>query len=224
MRAWSSCGRRSRTLNSSGCGVRTRCGRASRGGEPPSQISGPCGRTKSPRSQRPTWSRSCSSSGSRSGARMAGGSGSHRPGSSRAKVVHEDLARDRLAVANAVLEFPRLRQLDADHLPPVRYRQQADGLTERYVDLVRSAMGIRGRSTPATAWHRPGPGQVHAHRPDPAPPGRRPGLSPKQRQRILTRIMVGITRRKTLNHRRHRSYPRVVKRARRDPRSASPPR
>jgi LPS sulfotransferase NodH len=56
------------------------------------------------------------------------------------QVVHEDLARDRLAVANAVLEFLRLPQLDADQLPPVRYRKQADTLTERYVNLVRSAM------------------------------------------------------------------------------------
>jgi trehalose 2-sulfotransferase len=56
------------------------------------------------------------------------------------EVLYEDLARDRLAVANAVLEFLRLPQLDADDLPPVRYRKQADTLTERYVDLVRSAM------------------------------------------------------------------------------------
>ena len=56
------------------------------------------------------------------------------------EVVYEDLARDRLAVANMVLEFLRLPQLDAGDLPPVRYRQQADTLTERYVDLVRSAM------------------------------------------------------------------------------------
>ncbi len=48
--------------------------------------------------------------------------------------------RDRLAVANAVLEFLRLPRLDAGHLPPVRYRKQAGSLTERYVDLVRSAM------------------------------------------------------------------------------------
>ena len=46
------------------------------------------------------------------------------------KVVYEDLARDRLAVANGVLEFLRLPRLDADHLPPVRYRRQADSLTE----------------------------------------------------------------------------------------------
>jgi LPS sulfotransferase NodH len=56
------------------------------------------------------------------------------------EVVYEDLARDRLAAANRVLEFLRLPQLDADTLPPVRYRRQADGLTERYVDLVRSAI------------------------------------------------------------------------------------
>jgi trehalose 2-sulfotransferase len=55
------------------------------------------------------------------------------------EVVYEDLARDRLAVANTVLEFLRLPQLDADTLPPVRYRKQADSLTERYVHLVRSA-------------------------------------------------------------------------------------
>ena len=56
------------------------------------------------------------------------------------EVRYEDLARDRLAVANAVLEFLGLRLLDARDLPPVRYRKQADGLTERYVDLVRFAM------------------------------------------------------------------------------------
>ena len=60
------------------------------------------------------------------------------------KVVYEDLARDRLAVANAVLEFLRLPQLDADDLPPVRYRKQADSLTETYVNLVRSAMSSPG--------------------------------------------------------------------------------
>jgi trehalose 2-sulfotransferase len=60
------------------------------------------------------------------------------------QVVYEDLARDRLAVANAVLEFLRLPQLDADDLPPARYRQQADSLTETYVDLVRSAMSSPG--------------------------------------------------------------------------------
>jgi LPS sulfotransferase NodH len=55
------------------------------------------------------------------------------------QVLYEDLARDRLTVANQVLEFLRLPELDADTLPPVRYRKQADDLTERYVDLVRSA-------------------------------------------------------------------------------------
>ena len=58
------------------------------------------------------------------------------------EVVYEDLTRDRLGVANGVLEFLRLPQVDAGDLPPVRYRQQPDSLTERYVDLVRSAMGI----------------------------------------------------------------------------------
>jgi trehalose 2-sulfotransferase len=60
------------------------------------------------------------------------------------QVLYEDLARDRLAVANAVLEFLRLPQLHADDLPPVHYRKQADTLTERYVDLVRSAMNSSG--------------------------------------------------------------------------------
>jgi LPS sulfotransferase NodH len=59
------------------------------------------------------------------------------------QVLYEDLSQDRLAVANGVLEFLRLPQLDADTLPPVRYRKQADSLTERYADLVRS----RARAT-----------------------------------------------------------------------------
>jgi trehalose 2-sulfotransferase len=56
------------------------------------------------------------------------------------EILYEDLARDRLAVANQVLGFLRLPQLDTAALPPVRYRRQADRLTEHYVDLVRSAM------------------------------------------------------------------------------------
>jgi hypothetical protein len=32
----------------------------------------------------------------------------------------------------------------AGDLPPVRYRKQADSLTERYADLVRSAMSSPG--------------------------------------------------------------------------------
>jgi trehalose 2-sulfotransferase len=59
------------------------------------------------------------------------------------EVLYEDLSRDRLAVANAVLEFLRLPRLGAHDLPPARYRQQADGLTDRYVDLIRSAMSGR---------------------------------------------------------------------------------
>ena len=51
---------------------------------------------------------------------------------------------DRLAVANRVLEFLRLPRLDAGTLPPVRYRKQADTLTERYAGLVRSAMTSPG--------------------------------------------------------------------------------
>lgn len=64
------------------------------------------------------------------------------------QVLYEDLARDRLAVTNKVLEFLRLPQLDADNLPPVRYRKQADSLTERYADLVRAAMSSRSTRDP----------------------------------------------------------------------------
>jgi trehalose 2-sulfotransferase len=56
------------------------------------------------------------------------------------EVSYEDLARDRLATVNKVLGFLRLPLLGAGSLPPVRYRKQADSLTEHYVDLVRSAM------------------------------------------------------------------------------------
>jgi len=56
------------------------------------------------------------------------------------EVTYEDLARDRLAAVNKVLGFLGLPLLDASSLPPVRFRQQADSLTERYVELVRSAM------------------------------------------------------------------------------------
>jgi len=63
-------------------------------------------------------------------------------------VLYEDLARDRLAVTNKVLEYLRLPQLDAGDLPPVRYRKQADSLTERYADLVRSAMNSRSTRDP----------------------------------------------------------------------------
>jgi LPS sulfotransferase NodH len=65
------------------------------------------------------------------------------------EVRYEDLPEDRLAVANAVLEFLRLPRLEARDLPPVRYRKQADTLTERYVDLVRSAMTPRAAQRPA---------------------------------------------------------------------------
>jgi LPS sulfotransferase NodH len=64
------------------------------------------------------------------------------------EVLYEGLATNRLAVANGVLEFLRLPRLDADHLPPVRYRKQADSLTETCVDLVRSAMRPRCRAFP----------------------------------------------------------------------------
>jgi LPS sulfotransferase NodH len=60
------------------------------------------------------------------------------------EVPCEDLATGRLAVANGVPEFLRLPRLDPDHLPPVRYRKQADSLTETYEDLVRSAMSSPG--------------------------------------------------------------------------------
>jgi LPS sulfotransferase NodH len=55
------------------------------------------------------------------------------------EVVYEDLAEDRLAAANRVLGFLRLPLIGAGCLPPVRYRQQADRLTDRYADLVRAA-------------------------------------------------------------------------------------
>lgn len=55
------------------------------------------------------------------------------------EVVYEDLVQDRLTVANRVLGFLRLPRLTPEALPPVRYRRQADSLTDRYVDLVRSA-------------------------------------------------------------------------------------
>ena len=60
--------------------------------------------------------------------------------------------------------------------------------------------------------HRPGPGQVHPHR----PPGRRlGGLFPDQYQHALAAIKADITRTRHLNpQRRHRTCPRVVKRAR----------
>ena len=59
------------------------------------------------------------------------------------EVLYEDLSQDRLAVANGVLEFLRLPQLDARDLPAIRYHKQADSLTETYADLVRSAMSSR---------------------------------------------------------------------------------
>lgn len=74
---------------------------------------------------------------------MAGGSGSQQPASSPAK-SSKKTSRDRLAVANAVLEFVCLPRLDAGDLPPVRYHKQADSLTDRYADLVRSAMNSPG--------------------------------------------------------------------------------
>jgi len=60
------------------------------------------------------------------------------------QVLYEDLAGDRLTVANDVLEFLRLPPLAAASLPPVRYRQQADSLTDRYAELVSSAMSAAG--------------------------------------------------------------------------------
>jgi len=41
-----------------------------------------------------------------------------------------------------------------------------------------------------------------------------PAFSPDQRQRVLARVVAGITDPRHLNKRRERSYPRVVKRAR----------
>ncbi len=58
------------------------------------------------------------------------------------QVVYEDLARDRLAAANAVLGFLRLPQPDAAHLPPVRYRKQAGTLIiDSYPELYLGALG-----------------------------------------------------------------------------------
>jgi trehalose 2-sulfotransferase len=56
------------------------------------------------------------------------------------EVVYEDLVQDRLTVTNRVFGFLRLPLLDAGRLPPVRYRQQADDLTDRYADLVHAAI------------------------------------------------------------------------------------
>ena len=56
------------------------------------------------------------------------------------EVVYEDLARDRLGTVNDVLEFLDLRQITQNAVPPVRYRKQADELSEHYVNLVRAAM------------------------------------------------------------------------------------
>jgi trehalose 2-sulfotransferase len=65
------------------------------------------------------------------------------------EVRYEDLSRDRLAVTNAVLKFLRLPRLDTHDLPPVRYRKQADSLTDRYVDLARSAISSQADPAPA---------------------------------------------------------------------------
>lgn len=56
------------------------------------------------------------------------------------EVVYEDLARDRFGTVNNVLEFLGLGQLSQEAMPPVRYRKQADALSEHYVNLVRAAM------------------------------------------------------------------------------------
>jgi trehalose 2-sulfotransferase len=62
-------------------------------------------------------------------------------GTGPCEVVYEDLARDRLAVTNRVLQFLRLPPVDGSALPPVRYRPQADSLTEHCVTVVRAALG-----------------------------------------------------------------------------------
>ena len=56
------------------------------------------------------------------------------------EVVYEDLARDRFGIVNNVLGFLDLSQLTQNALPPVRYRKQADDLSDHYVNLVRAAM------------------------------------------------------------------------------------
>ena len=68
------------------------------------------------------------------------------------QVVCEDLAPDRLAVANRVLEFLRLPRLDAGTLPPVRYRKQADsGATGTATFLGERHARIARRRGPAKA-------------------------------------------------------------------------
>lgn len=57
------------------------------------------------------------------------------------EVVYEELALDRLGTVNNVLGFLGLKQLTRNALPPVRYRKQADALSEHYVNLVRAAIG-----------------------------------------------------------------------------------
>jgi hypothetical protein len=80
----------------------------------------------------------------------------------------------------------------------------ADPLRDQRPDLRR-----RHRSR-----HRPGPGQVHQDPPD-HPPGRRPGFPPDHAAAPRAQITADITKAKNLNpKRRHRTYPRVVKRGR----------
>ena len=57
--------------------------------------------------------------------------------------------------------------------------------------------------------------QIHPHRTY-SPPGHRPGgLPPEQREYVLAAVRADITRKQNLNpQRRHRTYPRVIKRAR----------
>ena len=73
------------------------------------------------------------------------------------EVTYEDLAQDRLAVANRVLRFLNLPRLELGTLPPVRYRQQADRLTGHYVDLVHAITAGRCGPEEAPRDHR-GPG------------------------------------------------------------------
>ena len=103
------------------------------------------------------------------------------------------------ARAGAAVEEP-------GHGPPGDLRLPAHPLRDQRPDLPG-----RHRSR-----HRPRPGQIHAHRPHHPPPGRRPRpFPPDQQERALAAVMADISRPRNLNpRRRHRSYPRVVRRAR----------
>ena len=95
---------------------------------------------------------------------------------------------------------------------PDMVRQEIYGYLLTHYAMSRPDLPGRHRS-----GHRPGPGQVQAHRPHRPPPGRRPGgLSPLSTTNASSpRSWPTSPANKHLNPgRRHRTYPRVVKRAR----------